>query len=132
MQPQILCKPIRNQEDKYLDWIKDGSKTYEGRLACKIKEWDLQTGKMIVFYDEDNTDSFVLCKIVSLSTFHNFGDAFETLGSGLIPNKNKTEVINLYNGLFHYQDEELKSGESSSMITTNKVVAIGIIVIYQQ
>ena len=132
MQPQILCKAIRNREEKYLDWIKDGSKTYEGRLACKVKEWDLQINKMIIFYDENDHNSFVLCRITSLLIFNNFGEAFERLGAALIPNKAKVEVIDMYNKLFYYQDEQLHSGQTSAMIMDNKVVAIGIIVIYQQ
>lgn len=77
------------------------------------------------FYDEDNINDVILVEITSLPIFKNFGEAFDILGSNLIPNRSKREVINMYNDLFHYKDEELVDGVTSKMINKEGVVAIG-------
>ena len=129
----FIQKPIQNPEDNpYLDWIKSGEKQFEGRLKTKISEWKLDVGKEIKFFDQSNENSWVLCKITSLYIFSDFGTAFDELGSTLIPGKTRDEVIKLYNDLFHYSDEiieEIKEGDSSKMIQTNGVVAIGVEII---
>jgi ASC-1-like (ASCH) protein len=125
---EILSKPIRNKpENCYFDWIKDGSKTYEGRLKCKCKksEWNLYIGKKIHFYDEDNPADGLLVEVIELPIFKNFGEAFDVFGSNLIPDRSKREVINMYNELFHYEDEILYGGITSKMIDKEGVVAIG-------
>ena len=129
-----MRKEIQNQAvAPYLDWIKSGKKEYEGRLQCKIKEWDLFIGKRIQFYDKENSESYVLCEITSLETFNDFGEAFDLLGEKLIPNKNREEVVNLYNGLFHYEGEDVENMKcSSKMINNNGVVAIGLKILTQQ
>lgn len=124
----ILCKSIKNKPDNcYFDWIKDGSKTYEGRLKYKRDEteWNLYIGKKMYFYDEDNSDDMILIEITELLIFKNFEEAFDVLGSNLIPNRSKREIINMYNDLFHYEYEELYDGISSKMINDEEVVAIG-------
>lgn len=125
-----LSRPIKNKSDDcYFDWIKDGSKTYEGRLKCKIEDWPLYIGKKIYFYDEDNPTDKILVEVTELPIFKDFGEAFDVLGSSLIPNRSKKEVINMYNQLFHYEDEIIYDGVTSKMITKEGVVAIGFKVI---
>jgi ASC-1-like (ASCH) protein len=122
----ILRKPIQNRVNTpYLDRIKYGDKQFEGRLLTKFKEWKLMIGKQMIFYDQDHHDSWVLIKITSLLIFPDFGVAFDTLGSKLIPGKNKSEVITIYNDLFHYDIEKIIQGETSKMINDIGVVAIG-------
>jgi len=124
----VLSKPIKNKiENPYFDWIKDGSKTYEGRLKykCNKNEWDLYIGKKMYFYDEDNIDNKILVEIIDLPIFKNFGEAFDVLGYKLIPNRSKREVINMYNDLFHYDNEILVDGVTSKMINKEGVVAVG-------
>lgn len=132
MSSPILSKPIKNRgNNKYYDWIKFGRKKYEGRLYYKIKpdEWDLYIGKTMYFYDQDFPNDKILVKITSLPIFSSFGEAFDHLGSDLIPDRSKREVINMYNKLFHYDDEELVDGITSKMILDNGVVAIGFSII---
>jgi ASC-1-like (ASCH) protein len=124
----FLAKPIKNKPDApYFDWIKDGSKTYEGRLKykCKKTEWNLYIGKKMYFYDEDNMNDVILIEITSLPIFTDFAEAFDVLEFSLIPNKSRKEVINMYNDLFHYDDEILIDGVTSKMIIKEGVVAIG-------
>lgn len=123
---ETLSKPIKNNPG-YFDWIKDESKTYEGRLKYKRDEteWNLYIGKKMYFYDEDNHNDMILVEITSLPIFNDFGEAFDVLGYNLIPNRSKREVINMYNELFHYKDEVLHDGVTSKMINDEGVVAIG-------
>jgi len=60
-----------------------------------------------------------------LLIFNNFGEAFDVLGFSLKPNRNKSEVINMYNQLFHYENEILYNGITSKMINKEGTVAIG-------
>ena len=127
-----LRKEIQNPpESPYLDWIKSGTKQYEGRLKFKITEWDLYVGKIIEFYDRENPKSYALCEVISLKTFSDFGEAFDTLGEKLIPEHNREEVVQLYNNLFHYENEKFDKNSASWMIVENGVVAIGLKVIDQ-
>ena len=122
----LLEKPIQNpKESPYLDWIKSGKKTFEGRLKSKINEWDLKIGTKMKFYDQNDRSSFVIIEIISLNIYDDFGKAFDELGSNLIPRLKRDEVIDLYNGLFHYTNEELIRGEPSKMIKDVGVVCIG-------
>ncbi len=123
---RILEKPIQNpKETPYLDWIKIGKKKFEGRLASKIREWELEIGKKIKFFDQNDPTSFVIVKITSLPVYSDFGVAFDALGDALIPGRTREEVVDLYNGLFHYPDEILEPGKPSRMIRDSTVVAIG-------
>ena len=125
MQNQILEKSIQNhQSTPFLDWIDEGLKKYEGRLKTKIQEWSLHPQKLMIF---TNNKKSVLVEITSLPTFADFGEAYEKLGSLLIPGKlTKEEVIDLYNGFFHHPDEKLIPGLTSQMIKDHGVVAIGV------
>jgi len=124
----ILAKPIKNKPDApYFDWIKDGSKIYEGRLKykCNKNEWNLYIGKKMYFYDEDYPMDILLVEITDLPIFTDFAEAFDVLESNLIPNRSRKEIINMYNDLFHYDDEILVDGVTSKMIIKEGVVAIG-------
>ena len=72
----------------------------------------------MIFFDKMNPNSWVWIKVTSLPQFANFGEAFDKLGSELIPEKTRKEVVELYNGLF-----------GTSAIVENGVVAIGFDVI---
>lgn len=93
---EYLEKPIQSP---YLDWIKSGQKTFEGRLKSKIDEWNLKIGMKIKFYDQDNKSLYVIVKVTSLLIFSDFGEAYDNLKDKLIPFKSRDEVIDLYNGL---------------------------------
>lgn len=122
----MISKAIQNHPDApYLDWIKSGIKKYEGRLKSKIIEWDLSIGSHIKFYDQNNPESWVEVIVTSLSTFNDFGEAHDSLGNQLLPVP-RSDVVSLYNGLFHYSNVTTISNEfASQMIIDNGVVAIG-------
>lgn len=109
---------IRNDKDSpYFDWIVEGYKKYEGRLRKKIKEWNLFVGKEMIFYDESNPDSSVQIRVTNLLEFNDFGEAFDELGSELIPDRTRSEVIELYDDLF-----------GRDVIIEDGVVTIGFII----
>lgn len=123
-------KTIQNPpRTPFLDWIKAGKKTFEGRLKTKIDEWNLYIGKKIKFFEESNPKSWVIVEIICLEIFKNFDEAYDKLGYALIPEHSKVQVVDLYNKLFHYSDEKLENGKTSRMIDEIGVVAIGIKVI---
>lgn len=123
---EFIEKPIQRY---YLELIKSGKKKYEGRLKSKVKDWNLEIGMKIKFYDQNDKSSFVITEVISLLIFNNFGEAFDNLKGELIPEKSKEEVINLYNGLFHYGDEVIESGVPSKMIKDIGIICIGLKVI---
>lgn len=128
---EFIEKPIQNPKNSpYLDWIKSGKKKYEGRLKTKIKEWNLEIGMKIKFYDQNDKSSFVITEVISLLIFNDFGEAFDNLKGELIPEKSKEEVISLYNELFHYDDEVIEPGVISKMIKDIGVICIGLKVIF--
>jgi len=82
MEP-TLRKPIDNSgKVKWLDLIQSELKKYEGRLANKIQEWDLYVGKQMIFFTDEKE---VTVEITSLPVFRSFGDAYNVLGSELVP-----------------------------------------------
>lgn len=126
MSDQYIEKEL---QDEYLEQIKLGKKTYEGRLKSKIQEWKLKIGSRIKFYDKHNINSWALVEVVSLQCYNDFGKAYDALGEELIPRKSKNEVIKLYNEIYHYLDEKIDDISESQMIINNGVVAIGVNVI---
>lgn len=110
----------RGMKQLYLDWIKSGKKTYEGRLKIKIGEWGLHIGQYIKFVSNDSygDNAYVIVQITELLIYPNFGAAFDELGEKLIPDKTREEVVELYDKLY-----------SRDAINHFGVVAIGIKVV---
>jgi len=114
------------KENPYLDWIKAGVKTFEGRTSDKVA--DLKKGDMIKLYDRNDIDSQAICEITELRYYEDFGKAFDELGEKLIPKRNKSEVISMYN-LLYEKDNKFEDGVTCDHIKKLGVVAIGIKVI---
>ena len=125
----ILSKPIDDYDEDFTS-IKKGYKTYEGRLKCKIEDWKLYVGKQIRFYDQHNPSDGIVIEVTELLIFDDFAEAFDELGSSLKPNKNRRQAINMYNKLFHYDNELLYDGVTSEMINKEGAVAIGFKIIH--
>jgi len=93
---------IQNPKDTpWLNWIKDGIKKYEGRVPKPTGIWSkIQIGDYITFSSSDGQT--VKTQITKIKKFHDFGEAFQTLGSKLVPVKNITveEVKKLYKRYF--------------------------------
>jgi ASC-1-like (ASCH) protein len=80
------------------EWIILNEKRYEGRLATKIKDWNLYIGKRIKFFTDDGC--YAIVEVTSLLTFTDFGSAFDELGSALIPERTREQVVEMYNEFF--------------------------------
>lgn len=64
--------------------IKNGEKTYEGRLVEKIKDWQLDAKPIIIFHDNNMNNDEVKVLADHYLVFSNFKDAYEQLGNELI------------------------------------------------
>jgi len=111
---QELRKYVNNYPIPWLSLIASGFKTYEGRTAIKIQEWNLEVGKRITFFCNDIEVNVL---VTSLKQYGSFGDAFDDLGNALVPIPNSTRagVERLYRE--YYTDEE---------VAKYGVVAIGV------
>lgn len=113
---KLFYRQISNPaETPWLDWIESGIKTYEGRLNKEI--WSkLRVGDHIVFQTVDETKEVEII-VTELRYYKDFGEAFNELGSKLVPIKdaNVDDVKKLYNQFFT-DDDVAKYG----------VVAVGI------
>src|SRR3989344_9362955 len=127
----MLSKPISNNPWPCLRWIQQEEKTFEGRLRPKVIEWGLSVGTIMHFFDLTDPHSWVICRVTTLLEFKDFGEAFDALGSSLIPGHTKEEVIRLYNIFQKAEDEDLDILGSTPCraIRENGVVAIGILVL---
>lgn len=113
----IEVKNIQNPpESPWLDFIRDGLKKYEGRLNSGYWK-DLKMGDRIYL-----TDGKYTCLVVVKEKllFKNFSEAFDQLGSLLVPIENITreDVANLYRKYF-----------TDELVDKHGVVAVGIDVI---
>lgn len=80
---------IENDDPRWLDMIKRGEKTYEGRIFTG--DWkNLNPGDQIEFFSSYTcpstpSENKCLVKIKSINRYKNFGDAFDDLDYSLVP-----------------------------------------------
>lgn len=105
-------KPLDNDQP-WLEWIHIGKKTYEGRLYKG--DWtNVEPGDVIRFESTKSDDSgqisslSVLVKVTELRRYKSFGEAFDELGSALIPilGITRKEVIEMYQRYFSEEETE--------------------------
>lgn len=97
---------IQNTPDTpWLDWIEQGKKTYEGRLNRGIF-LNMKVEDVIIF--NDKTGKTVKTIIESLKYYPDFGEAYNDLGSKLVPIEGITpdKVKDLYWKYFRQDDIE--------------------------
>lgn len=122
---KILVKSINNPADTpYLDWIKSGIKTFEGRLKTRVVDWDLHTGRIIKFVDTNDASSYAIVYVTHWHTFTDFGAAFDSLGESLIPFHDRTQVIAMYNKIFEPENTHVDN-VTCDTILRDGVAAIG-------
>lgn len=101
-----MRKSLQNPpQSPWFDWIQGGVKRYEGRLFKG--DWAaLKTGDTIVFVCPLNRE--LSCTVVGLLRFSSFREAFEVLGSELvpIPGVNSEQVASIYREF--YSDAEVE------------------------
>lgn len=107
----------KHASEPWLEYIKKGTKTYEGRL--NVSPWsDLKPKDKIIFFSDKNE---LIVEITEILKFKSFGKAWHQLREKLIPAefniKTEKEADNLY-GAFYINS-----------IINKEVLAIGIKVI---
>jgi len=93
----------KSLQNPWFDWIQSGIKKYEGRLFKG--DWaSLKIDDIVIFVCPENRELPV--RVVDLVRFNTFGDAFDALGSELvpIPNVSTLDVVNLYAEYFKDED----------------------------
>lgn len=98
-------KPISNSKDSpWLDWIISGDKKYEGRLNRGF--WAQVSIDDSFYLVNDNLIVFV--KVIDKLHYANFSNAFDQLGSELVPinNISNEQVRQIYNDI--YSSDEIE------------------------
>jgi len=95
---------IQNSPETWLDWIEEGVKRYEGRIY-RGRFAKMISGDKITFVSDNKR---VKVCVVSINRFRSFGDAFEVLGSELvpIPGSTRDSVDSLYSKIFNTEQDK--------------------------
>ena len=89
MTPVNVFKMICDDEHPWIQMIRTGEKTHEGRVYTR-KFKDLQVGNVVAFV---SADEGILCKVTSMKYFSNFREmAKNGPFSGLVPHIDKLEI----------------------------------------
>lgn len=102
---KIWVKHIRNDGlFPWADWIRNGSKTYEGRLLKG--DWELvKIGDHIIFTNPEIRP--ILCQVIGMTYAINFDELYKKCGDKLIPNIRGYDAIGIYSEVLNMSFEEL-------------------------
>lgn len=107
--PIKIRKSLQNPpESPWFDWICEGKKKFEGRL--KKDDWaSLSINDHVTFVCPEGRE--LITRVLDLPTFDTFGDAFDALGSELVPvpGVDTADVINIY-GKYYKNEDVVKYG----------------------
>lgn len=96
---------------KYIELIKSGDKTTEGRINSggfrRLKE-----GDKVRFFDGREPEFSVLCEILGIGRYRSFREMLEREGfESMIPDaKSLGEAVGIYNRIPSYPDRARKNG----------------------
>ena len=76
--PQFDCKFSMSVRNKYFNLIKSGQKDIELR-AFDEKRRQMKAGDKFLLYDAENTDNYIICKILNLHVAPDFETLFEKI-----------------------------------------------------
>jgi len=97
-----------NIQSYYLEMIKNGTKTFEGRIYDEKREI-IQCGDIITFCDSV-TDETISKRVLNIYRFSSFEKAFLSINVDCcLPGKTINEAIIIYNG-FGYIEKEKQFG----------------------
>lgn len=103
--------PIKEIKNPWFTWIKEGIKTYEGRL--KSGSWDnFDIGQIVMITSNiENPIDKIPVKIIEKRYFGDFKEAYEKLkGKLIIGDYTSEEVAELYREYFSDKDIENAGG----------------------
>ena len=100
-----------NLYKKYLEQIKTGQKTVEGRVNTN-KYRNIQSNDTIIFFEKDSPTTKAVCKIIKINHYKNFKDMLINEGiENMLPGiKSLDEAINIYNNLPGYKEKVKEYG----------------------
>jgi len=94
---------------KWLNHIISGQKTVEGRLAAKIKDWNLFPCKQFILYglDDRGDELEALVEVVDLHIEKDFESLYDRFGDRLvpIPDMNRDKIKSIYD---YYSQEDVE------------------------
>lgn len=93
-------------QERFFRAIESGEKEYEVRI--NREDWSqIKVGDMIQFFINNST-IILLTKVVELKYFKTFGEAYDKVGSKMIPFKNvdRNYVCNLYDELYSTENDK--------------------------
>ncbi len=114
-------KPSQKQEKKpdyeftlmkkYLEFIKNGSKTVEGRIASATFR-NMKVGETIKFFDPKNPKNYVIVEVTHNNRYRTFRDMLQKEGvQNMIPDCNDLDSgVKLYERIPSYAERCKKSG----------------------
>ena len=74
-------------KEPWLSWIMDGQKTYEGRLNHGFWNTLKENDRFVAYSDENEA----ILEVTEILSFSDFGDAWNELGTQLIPHGASSE-----------------------------------------
>ncbi len=98
-------------QKKYLDFIKDGSKTVEGRIGSGAFR-NMKVGETIKFFDPKNPNNFVIVEVTQNNHYKTFRDMLvgEGVDKMLPDTKTVDEGVKIYERIPNYLERCKKSG----------------------
>lgn len=96
---------------KYIELIKSGEKTTEGRInSGGLKR--LNEGDLVKFFDGKEPEFNVLCEITGIGRYKGFREMLEKEGfTTMIPDaKSINEAVNIYNRIPSYPERANRNG----------------------
>ena len=107
-QPQI---PEFTLQRKYIELIKSGRKTVEGRINSGGFR-NFKVGDKVRFFDGKNPDFDVICEVVGVGRYAGFRQMLETEGvAKMIPDaESLNEAVAIYNRIPSYPERAKRNG----------------------
>jgi len=102
---------------KYIDLIKSGKKTVEGRINSGGFK-NFKVGDRVKFFDGKHPDYYVICEIVGIGRYMGFRQMLEAEGvTKMIPEaESLNEAVSIYNRIPSYPERAKRNGVISLRI----------------
>lgn len=96
---------------KYIQLIRSGAKTVEGRVAAPLYT-KIKAGDLVRFFYRTNASDDVVCLVKCVSRYPSFGEMLAAEGvANCIPGTTDlAEALQVYHTFPKYQEKELKYG----------------------
>lgn len=98
-------------QKQYIDLIKAGQKTIEGRINSGEFQ-KLKIGNKVKFYEAKNPKNYVICEIIGINSYSNFREMLENEGvENMLPGiTDLNEGVQIYEKISGYKERCQKNG----------------------